>query len=151
MSQPIQKGETLVNVSLRDKRAKQFYRAGHKFVAGGSETIVVTDQQLEQLKAEPKLRVDIKEQYTAPPEGSEKGGDQSSTESNDSQAQAETDTQAKVFSAFDQLDPENAEHFTKGGKPELNALRALFGIELTAKERDEAWIAYLVEEQGGEA
>lgn len=152
MTEALQEGENRVIVSLRDKRYPQFFRAGHKFVAGEPKTIVVNDQQLEQLKAEPKLEVTIQEQWTAPPQEAEKGGDSSSTESNDSvsEADATQETQAALFNAFASLDADNAEHFTKGGKPELNALKALFGIELSAKERDEAWIAYLVEEQGGE-
>ncbi|MCH4295572.1 HI1506-related protein [Shewanella sp. 3B26] len=40
------------------------------------------------------------------------------------------------------LEPDNREHFTSGGKPQLEVLGKLMGKTLTAAERDAQWLAY---------
>ena len=47
-----------------------------------------------------------------------------------------------VVAAIGELDPDDAGSWTKSGKPELKALEALLGADLTAAERDEAWAAF---------
>lgn len=47
----------------------------------------------------------------------------------------------RIIAAIGKLDPENAAHFTKGGKPEVKALADLLGVEITAQQRDAAWAA----------
>ncbi|MGF7175850.1 hypothetical protein [Azospirillum doebereinerae] len=47
----------------------------------------------------------------------------------------------RILAAIGKLDPENPAHFTKAGKPEVKALSDLLGVEITAKQRDDAWAA----------
>ena len=49
--------------------------------------------------------------------------------------------QAAIRGAIEALDPNNPRHFTKGGKPEVKALEARLGFDISAAERDEAWTA----------
>jgi len=44
--------------------------------------------------------------------------------------------------AISLLDPENEEHFTQSGKPEVDNLKELIDKDVTAAERDLAWEAY---------
>lgn len=45
------------------------------------------------------------------------------------------------------LDPNNEEHFTKGGKPEVKVLEDKAGFNVTAAERDNAWEAFVAEQK----
>lgn len=48
-----------------------------------------------------------------------------------------------LLAAVATLDPDNAEHFTKGGLPRVEALEAAASIaEVTREERDDAWAAF---------
>ncbi len=48
-----------------------------------------------------------------------------------------------LFTAIARLDPENPDHFTKGGKPEVRALEKASGLsDVTAAERDDVWEDY---------
>ena len=49
--------------------------------------------------------------------------------------------QAAIRGAIEALDPANASLWTKGGKPEVKALEARLGFDISAAERDEAWTA----------
>lgn len=51
----------------------------------------------------------------------------------------EGDRIAEVADAIALLEPGNAEHFNKGGKPELSALAEILGYRPTAAERDAAF------------
>lgn len=44
--------------------------------------------------------------------------------------------------AFAQLQPDNKDHFTGTGLPQLDALEKLVGHKVTSAERAEAWAAY---------
>lgn len=95
-------------------RRDGFRRAGRAWSA--AETVVdaadLKSEQVAALKADPMLIV---------------------TEDADSRGDL-------IRAAFADLDPENAEHFTRGGKPELAALRERTGLsDLTAAERDRRW------------
>lgn len=46
---------------------------------------------------------------------------------------------AAIKEAIGQLDPENPEHFTKGGDPKVEAIEAILGYNISAGERDEVW------------
>lgn len=48
------------------------------------------------------------------------------------------------------LDPQNPEHFTNGGKPEVKAIEAILEIDITAAERDAAWDKYQAEQESGD-
>lgn len=50
-----------------------------------------------------------------------------------------------VAEAIAQLDPENPEHYTKGGKPQTSALEQILGRPVSAAERDAA-----LSNEGGE-
>lgn len=45
---------------------------------------------------------------------------------------------AAIKGAIAQLDPDNPEHFTKGGKPQVEAIEAVLGYGVSAAERDAA-------------
>jgi hypothetical protein len=50
------------------------------------------------------------------------------------------DLTAHLLRAVSELDPNNADHFTKDGKPEINALKKIAGVKkLSAPERDALW------------
>lgn len=46
----------------------------------------------------------------------------------------------RIIAAIGKLDPANAKHF-KGGKPDLKALGELLAADITADQRDRAWVA----------
>ncbi|WP_321276925.1 HI1506-related protein [Thiomicrorhabdus indica] len=119
-----------VTITLTDKSLMSFRRAGITVKKGEALDVEVSDKQLEALQKEPKLNVRLFKQDQSPADGAD-------------------DDSRSIFEAIGQLDPENPEHFTKSGKPELKALRALFGIELTAEQRDQVWADYQAS-QGGE-
>lgn len=48
---------------------------------------------------------------------------------------------ADILAAAEMLDPENSDHFTTTGLPQVKALEALLGYYITAEERDTAWAA----------
>lgn len=63
---------------------------------------------------------------------------------------ADAERHARLVAAIAELDPENEAHFTKGGKPECDALATVSGIEsVSAKERDAAWAEYQAQQAGG--
>ena len=47
-----------------------------------------------------------------------------------------------VLQAISGLDPGNAMHFTKKGKPKVGAIEAVSGLDINARERNEAWDVY---------
>ena len=48
-----------------------------------------------------------------------------------------------LTAAIAKLDPDDAEHFTRGGLPQVDALAAASALAgVTAAERDAAWVAY---------
>ncbi len=50
------------------------------------------------------------------------------------------DLTAFLLKAVGELDPDNQDHFTNDGKPEINALKKIAGIKkLSAGERDDLW------------
>lgn len=44
-----------------------------------------------------------------------------------------------LVAAIGQLDPENHDHWTKAGKPDVAALEAILGRDISADDRDAAW------------
>ena len=56
--------------------------------------------------------------------------------------QAPTDPAERIEAiakAIETLDPENEEHWTGSGKPNVASLEAVLGWDISAAERDEAW------------
>lgn len=52
---------------------------------------------------------------------------------------APADHQADILRAADTLNPENRDHFTSDGRPQVKALESVLGYDITADERDRAW------------
>ena len=52
------------------------------------------------------------------------------------------DRTAAILSAMGALDPDNAAHFTKSGKPKVAAVETVAGIDTNAKERDAVWAEF---------
>ena len=45
----------------------------------------------------------------------------------------------RIAAAIELLDPDNPEHFTKGGKPQVKAIEAILGDVIDAADRDRVW------------
>ncbi|EOW9251043.1 TPA: HI1506-related protein, partial [Vibrio cholerae] len=86
-----------------------------------------TETQLAQIQADPHLRYELHQEDVD-------GGDASGAVDGVSGC-------VGLMDAIKQLDPSNDAHFTKSGKPELKALSAILGRNVTGAERDEAWNA----------
>lgn len=52
---------------------------------------------------------------------------------------------AAIVDAIGQLDKDKAENWTKGGVPQVGAIEAVLGYEISAGERDAAWTAFQAE------
>ena len=113
-----------------------YRRAGMAF-SKGENTLKpdsITQTQLAQLKADPRLKVTVAEDaLSSPPINEPTGGDQSDGDLGDSTLPA------NLEEAIQRLDPSNTEHFTTSGKPTTEALSELMQTKVSAAERDEAW------------
>lgn len=109
-----------------------YRRAGLALQEGENrfEKANITDAQLAQLKADPRLAV-IVEQSQASASGHASGAVDGGSNGN----------ALSIAEAIMQLDPNNEAHFTKSGKPELKALSTILGRNVTGAERDDAWSA----------
>lgn len=113
-----------------------FRRAGIRFTQQETKLMVddLSNDQVEAIKSEKNLivkEVEVEEQdqdskTTAPGNDQDNGG--GLTE--------------KLVEAISQLDPENPEHYTGKGVPQLEALQTLVGVKVTAAQRDEAFKAF---------
>lgn len=162
-----------VTVALADKRTERFRRAGIT-VKKGEVTVLdmppLTEEQLKQLQAEPKLAVKVveataSENQSPPPENGQAAenteqndGDQAdkgtgnNAQSGASQAVPENVPDINLMTieeAFAYLEPDNEAHFTKSGKPDVKALEEILGRKVTAGERDQAWDAYQTQQGDG--
>ena len=62
----------------------------------------------------------------------------------------QTDRKALLAGAIAALEPDNDDHWTSTGKPEIRALGAVSGLEgISAAERDAAWAAVQAEREAG--
>ena len=113
-----------------------YRRAGMAF-SKGENTLKpdsITQTQLAQLKADPRLKVTLAEDALSSAALNEPaGGDQSDGDLGDSTLPA------NLEEAIQRLDPSNTEHFTTSGKPTTEALSELMQTKVSAAERDEAW------------
>lgn len=48
---------------------------------------------------------------------------------------------AAIVAAIGQLEPGNKDHWTQAGAPDVRALEAVLGGQISAKDRDQAWAA----------
>lgn len=53
-----------------------------------------------------------------------------------------------IIRAIGELEPGNPAHWTKTGKPQVEALEGRLGHQITAQARDEAWNRYQAENAG---
>jgi hypothetical protein len=106
-----------------------YRRAGMAFKNGENllEASLFTETQLAQIQADPHLRYELHQEDVD-------GGDASG-------AVDGVSGNVGLMDAIKQLDPSNDAHFTKSGKPELKALSAILGRNVSGAERDEAWNA----------
>lgn len=113
-----------------------YRRAGMAF-SKGENTLKpdsITQTQLAQLKADPRLKVTLAEDaLSSSPINEPTGGNQSDGDLGDSALPA------NLVEAIQRLDPSNTEHFTTSGKPTTEALSELMQTKVSAAERDEAW------------
>lgn len=131
-----------------------YRRAGMAFSHGENmlEPGTITNNQLRQLEADPRLKVTVAESETLQGDisnvesGHQSGPLDALTSPSDltelfAQAGDELlQTKPKTLAdAIQLLDPSNTEHFTTSGKPQVDALSELMGVKVSATERDEAW------------
>ncbi|HIF5850971.1 TPA: HI1506-related protein [Vibrio parahaemolyticus] len=113
-----------------------YRRAGMAF-SKGENTLKpdsITQTQLAQLKADPRLKVTLAEDALSSTTSNEPtGGNQSDGNLGDSALPA------NLVEAIQRLDPSKTEHFTTSGKPTTEALSELMQTKVSAAERDEAW------------
>ena len=131
-----------------------FRRAGR---AWSREAAIVaaedlTDAQLEMLRADPNITVTP----CAPPEDPEDAAAAPAAGPNRSPAEVARDMSrselraALIHVACRQIDPDNPDHVTKAGLPEIAELKRQTGlVDVSAGERDEAWLAVLAERETG--
>ncbi|EHR6781247.1 HI1506-related protein [Vibrio parahaemolyticus] len=112
------------------RRAGMAFSKGENTLKPGS----ITETQLVQLKADPRLKVTVAEDALSGSTINEPtGGNQSDGDLGDSALPA------NLVEAIQRLDPSNTEHFTTSGKPTTEALSELMQTKVSAAERDEAW------------
>ncbi|EML0278180.1 hypothetical protein D5E85_13100 [Vibrio parahaemolyticus] len=120
-----------------------YRRAGMAF-SKGENTLKpdsITQTQLAQLKADPRLKVTVAEDALSSTTSNEPtGGNQSDGNLGNSTLPA------NLVEAIKRLDPSNTEHFTTSGKPATEALSELMQTKVSAAERDEAWETFQASE-----
>ena len=127
-----------------------YRRGGVRFTKGENtvDTEKLSAEQLQQINADPLLVVGeyadgIELASLDEPTAknllsqTDKGGDTQGTLGNGTLSNGVT-----LEQAFAQLQPDNKEHFTGAGLPQLDALEKLVGHKVTSAERAEAWAAY---------
>ncbi len=88
----------------------------------------------------------VVDQDPAPQGGAGHDGD---TDDADAGAQ-QADRKALLAGAIAALEPDNDDHWTSTGKPEIRALGSVSGLEgISAAERDAAWAAVQAEREAG--
>ncbi|MCR9664501.1 HI1506-related protein [Vibrio parahaemolyticus] len=156
-----------------------YRRAGMAF-SKGENTLKpdsITQTQLAQLKADPRLKVTVAEDALSSTTSNEPtGGNQSdgnlgnstlpanlvtlaekalssstlneTTGGNQSDGDLGDSTlPANLVEAIQRLDPSNTDHFTTSGKPATEALSELMQTKVSAAERDEAWETFQASEE----
>ncbi len=141
-----------------------YRRAGVAFKKGVNHLCSTdfTDSQLAMLDKDPRLSVQKKftsseviaavNSQTGPLVGSVSSVSVIDSQTDTPQSELDNDgaAQLAVQGAIFQLESDNPAHWTKGGKPEINALSAILERKVTASERDDAWNVLNSEEYQGE-
>lgn len=117
------------------------YRRAGLALDSGTNVIAahhLTDAQLAMLEADPRLVVAAGE--TENPAAKTDPGGSAAQPLGDSPL---PDPLAVLLGdAIAQLDPQNPDHFTSGGKPQVDALSDITYQPVSAAQRDAAWMAY---------
>lgn len=137
----------LQKILLVTALATSFRRAGLDFTDQGTALLPeqLTDEQYAQIIGEKRLSVREVTADQIPLEADQTAlrwllaGDGQAGKADGTQGQITARTFAE---AFEQLDPANPEHFTQGGKPQLDPLSNLLGRSVSGPERDSEWDAY---------
>jgi len=140
--------KVLLVVALADG----FRRAGFGFSEKGTCLLreQLTDAQFQQIINEKRLSVREVTADQIPDEadktailsllaGNYQSGQTDGAQSTVASTVASTVTVTTLAEAFALLDPSNPEHFTQGGKPQLDPLSKLLGRAVSGGERDSAW------------
>lgn len=129
-------GQLIIVINAAHDR---YRRAGIGFSKGENvfQPDTLSGAQIAAIEADPRLR--ISERAAGAPDPTKETGGPS-----DPQGTVDTDgvdSPVTLAAAIGLLDPENEDHFTKSGKPQLDALAGLMGKPVSAAERDAAWQA----------
>ncbi|EJG1803528.1 HI1506-related protein [Vibrio parahaemolyticus] len=121
--------EEVKNILVISAAHDGYRRAGMAFKNGENllPASQFTEAQLAQIQADPHLRYELHQEDVD-------GGDASGSVDGVSGG-------VGLMDAIKQLDLSNDAHFTKSGKPDLKALSAIVGRNVTGAERDEVWTA----------
>ncbi|MCS0442115.1 HI1506-related protein [Vibrio diabolicus] len=121
--------EEVKNILVISAAHDGYRRAGMAFKNGENllPASQFTEAQLAQIQADPHLRYELHQEDVD-------GGDASGSVDGVSGG-------VGLMDAIKQLDLGNEAHFTKSGKPDLKALSAIVGRNVTGAERDEVWTA----------
>ncbi|MCS0161632.1 HI1506-related protein [Vibrio alginolyticus] len=121
--------EEVKNIIVISAAHDGYRRAGMAFKNGENllPASQFTEAQLAQIQADPHLRYELHQEDVD-------GGDASRSVDGVSGG-------VGLMDAIKQLDLSNEAHFTKSGKPDLKALSAIVGRNVTGAERDEVWTA----------
>lgn len=127
-------------VIVKNSAHSGYRRAGIKFAQGDNRLAELTPAQLAQINNDPYLALVAAASAEPAPaaDGAHSGGQL------DPAALAEPLTLAQ---AIQRLDPQNPDHYTSTGLPQLDALEQLVGHKVSAKQRDAA-LAELKAQEG---
>lgn len=137
----------VLKVVLVTAVADSFRRAGFGFTNKGTALLrqQFTDEQYQQIVNEPRLSIrEITEDQI--PAGAHIAYSIALAAKEQAQGDDQQDqgiqTVATLAEAFALLDPSNADHFTSGGKPQLEPLSKLVGRPVSGAERDAAFAEF---------
>lgn len=136
-----------VKILLVTALSTSFRRAGLGFTDQGTALLreQLTDEQFAQIIGEKRLSVREVTADQIPAEADTSAiesllaGDGKAGKTDGTQGQMTVLTFAEAFA---QLDPASPDHFTQGGKPQLDPLSKLLGRTVNSAERDSEWDAY---------
>lgn len=114
-----------------------YRRAGFSLAAGRNEldAAKVDEAKLAKLQADSRLTVIV----PSPSAASDSAAGLLATSELPTAVAVE---QQALLAAMAQLEPDNPDHFTTTGKPQVDVLGALLGEPISAAERDAAWEQY---------
>ncbi|GGA95789.1 HI1506-related protein [Agarivorans gilvus] len=139
-------------LNIKNHRHSGYYRAGIRFKRGENllQLAELSQAQLATIKADPVLELLKSTEDTAETDPDSHSATQGAVDALSLDSPLATTSQEPISclaEAFALLDPANLDHFTKGGKPQIDALEKLLGRKVAADERDAAWDTYQAEQE----